>query len=72
MISDSIGPTLRPNPDALLSVSRPDEAELSMRTAPLLVCEALAITLAHLSPERAVGSSEALEKLRNAFRSEGD
>ena len=72
VISDSIGPTLRPNPDALLSVSRPDEAELSMRTAPLLVCEALAITLAHLSPERAVGSSEALEKLRTAFRSEGD
>ena len=43
-----------------------------MRTAPLLVCEALAITLAHLSPERAVGSSEALEKLRTAFKSEED
>jgi DNA-binding MurR/RpiR family transcriptional regulator len=70
VISDSLGPTLRPNPDALLSVSRPDEAELSMRTAPLVVCEALAITLAHMSPERAVGSSEALEKLRAAFRGE--
>jgi len=72
VISDSLGPTLRPNPDALLSVSRPDEAELSMRTAPLLVCEALAITLAHMSPERAVGSSEALEKLRADFRGEED
>jgi len=72
VISDSLGPTLRPNPDALLSVSRPDEAELSMRTALLLVCEALAITLAHMSPERAVGSSEALEKLRADFRGEED
>lgn len=72
VISDSLGPTLRPNPDVLLSVSRPDEAELSMRTAPMLVCEALAITLAHMTPERAVESSEALEKLRRAFRNDED
>ena len=68
VISDSFGPTLRPNPDVLLSVGRHDEAELSMRTGPLVVCEALAVTLAHLSPARVVKGSETLEKLRCAFR----
>ena len=70
LISDSLGPTLRPRPDFLLSVSRPDESEMSMRTGPMLVCEALAMALAHKDRERAVAGLEALEKLRTEFRND--
>lgn len=63
-ISDSTGPTIRPRPDISLSVSRPDEGVMQLRTGPTIVCEALAMTLAHKKPEKAVKGLEALEALR--------
>ncbi|MEO3431469.1 MurR/RpiR family transcriptional regulator [Pelagibius sp. CAU 1746] len=70
VVSDSLGPTLRPRPDKLLSVSRPDEGEMALRTGPMLVCEALAMTLAHKDPERAVAGLESLEQLRAEFEND--
>ena len=37
---------------------------MQLRTGPLVVCEALAMTLAHKNPEQAVKELEALEDLR--------
>ncbi len=64
LIGDSTCPTVRPRPDISLSVSRPDEGVMQLRTGPLVVCEALAMTLAHKNPEQAVKELEALEDLR--------
>ncbi|EKF20551.1 MurR/RpiR family transcriptional regulator [Nitratireductor pacificus] len=72
VISDATGPTLRPRPDLTLSVTRPDEGEMQLRTGPLLVCEALAMTLAHRDPERAVEGLEALETLRTKLNNHKD
>jgi DNA-binding MurR/RpiR family transcriptional regulator len=68
LISDSLGPTLRPRPDLLLSVSHPDEGELVMRSAQMLICEAIVLTLAQKDSAHAVGRLEALERLRAEFR----
>jgi len=64
VISDSTGPTIRPRADVSLSVSRPDESVMQLRTGPIVVCEALAMTLAHKDPKRAVKGLEGLEALR--------
>ena len=67
VIADSTGPTLRPQPDVLLNVSRPDEGSMQLRTGPMLVTEALALAMAHLNPERAIKGLETLENLRRGF-----
>ena len=72
VISDSTGPTLRPRADLTLSVTRPDEGVMQLRTGPMIVCEALAMTLAHLNPERAVAGLEALEVLRQNLMNDKD
>ena len=64
VISDATGPTLRPPPDQLLCVSRPDEGSLQLRTGPLLVTEAIAMALANINLDRALGGLGDLEKLR--------
>ena len=65
LISDSTGPTIQPRPNISLSVSRPDEGVMQLRTGPITVCEALAMTLAHKNPKQAVKSLEELERLRD-------
>jgi len=72
VITDATGPTLRPRPDLLLSVSRPDEGGMLLRTGPMLVTEALAMTLAHIDPECAIAGLEALKKLRKKIPAAGD
>ena len=54
----------RPPPDQLLCVSRPDEGSLQLRTGPLLVTEAIAMALANINLDRALGGLGDLEKLR--------
>ena len=71
VISDATGPTLRPRPNQLLCVSRPDEGKLQLRTGPLLVTEAIAMTLAQLNPGQALEGLGDLEELRQKRQSEG-
>ncbi|WP_428688049.1 MurR/RpiR family transcriptional regulator [Roseibium sp.] len=72
VISDASGPTLRPRANVTLSVTRPDEGEMQLRTGHMLVCEALAMTLAHQDPERALEGLEALESLRTKLDNHKD
>lgn len=72
VIADASGPTLRPRPDVLLSVSRPDEGGMQLRSGPMLVTEALAMTLAHVDPKRAIEGLDALEDLRGNRAAAGD
>ena len=65
LIGDATGATIRPRPDMVLGISRPDEGIMQLRSGPMLVCEALAMTLAHQNPDRAVAGLEALEMLRH-------
>ena len=44
-IGDSTILTARPKPDMVLSVSRPKEGVMQLRSGPMLICEALAMTL---------------------------
>ena len=71
VISDATGPTLRPRPNQLLCVSRPDEGGMQLRTGPLLVTEAIAMTLAQLNPDQALKGLSNLEELRQKRQYEG-
>ena len=66
-IGDATILTARPKPDMALSVSRPDEGVMQLRSGPMLVCEALAMTLLHKKSESAVRGLETLEHLRANF-----
>jgi len=66
-IGDSTILTTRPKPDMVLSVSRPNEGVMQLRSGPMLVCEALAMTLLHKKSTKAVQGMEALEHLRANF-----
>jgi len=48
-------------------VSRPNEGVMQLRSGPMLVCEALAMTLLHKKSKKAVQGMEALEYLRANF-----
>tara|TARA_B100000780_G_scaffold208822_1_gene148928 strand:- start:99 stop:980 length:882 start_codon:yes stop_codon:yes gene_type:complete len=66
-IGDATILTARPKPDMALSVSRPDEGVMQLRSGPMLVCEALAMTLLHKKSKSAVRGLETLEHLRANF-----
>ena len=50
--------TARPKPDIVLSVSRPKEGVMQLRSGPMLICEALAMTLLHKKSKKAVQGVE--------------
>ena len=66
-IGDSTILTARPKPDIVLSVSRPKEGVMQLRSGPMLICEALAMTLLHKKSKKAVRGVETLEHLRANF-----
>ena len=66
-IGDSTIFTARPKPDIVLSVSRPKEGVMQLRSGPMLICEALAMTLLHKKSKKAVQGVESLEHLRANF-----
>ena len=66
-IGDSTILTARPKPDIVLSVSRPKEGVMQLRSGPMLICEALAMTLLHKKSKKAVRGVESLEHLRANF-----
>ena len=66
-IGDSTILTARPTPDIVLSVSRPKEGVMQLRSGPMLICEALAMTLLHKKSKKAVRGVESLEHLRANF-----
>ena len=66
-IGDSTILTARPKPDIVLSVSRPKEGVMQLRSGPMLICEALAMTLLHKKSKKAVRRVESLEHLRANF-----
>ena len=59
-IGDSTIFTARPKPDIVLSVSRPKEGVMQLRSGPMLICEALAMTLLHKKSKKAVRGVESL------------
>jgi DNA-binding MurR/RpiR family transcriptional regulator len=66
-IGDSTILTARPKPDIVLSVSRPKEGVMQLRSCPMLICEALSMTLLHKKSKKAVRGVESLEHLRANF-----
>ena len=66
-IGDSTILTARPKPDIVLSVSRPKEGVMQLSSGPMLICEALAMTLLHKKSKKAVRGVESLEHLRANF-----
>ena len=66
-IGDSTILTARPKPDMVLSVSRPKEGVMQLRSGPMLICEALAMTLLHKKSKKAVQGVESLQHLRANF-----
>ena len=60
------------HPSGILGAELQVNVLMQLRTGPLLVCEALAMTLAHKNPERAITGLKELEGLRkNLLNGEG-
>lgn len=67
VLSDAIGPLIRPRPDTLLSASRGKRGESQSLTVPMAICNALILELSKRDGGRSVASLERLTDARTAL-----
>lgn len=67
LISDLIGPTIRPIPDILLAASRGLQGESQSLTVPMAICNAIILVIAQLDGGRSVKSLARLAEVRRNF-----
>ena len=65
LVSDTIGPLIRPRPSILLSASRGAEDEFLTLNIPMLICNAIVLTIARLDGGQSI---EALDRLTSLIR----
>lgn len=70
VVSDLVGHALRPPPDHLLAAPRGPEELFQTLTVPMLVCDALVLTVARLDRGRSVASLDRLAELVREFDQE--
>lgn len=71
LVSDLVGHTLRPAPDHLLAAPRGPEEAFQTLTVPMLVCNALILSVARLDQGRSVASLDRLSELIRQLDQEG-
>lgn len=71
LVSDSYGTNVRPRPDVLLHASRGDDVEFVTMTVPMLICDAIALTMMRLDDGHSLESLRALSALRKSFEQQG-
>jgi DNA-binding MurR/RpiR family transcriptional regulator len=71
LVSDAFGVTLRPRPDVMFHVSRGEDEEFVTITAPMLICDAIALTMMKIDGGKSLESLKDLNELRNTFKNNG-
>lgn len=72
VISDTVGPILRPRPDVLLWASRGTKGEILTHVVPLTICNALILTIYELDHERRVEALDRVTTLIHTFSNADD
>ena len=67
VVSDLIGPALRPQPDVLLAASRGREGDSQSLTVPMAICNALILELSKRDDGQSVGSLQRLVEVRQSL-----
>lgn len=70
MIADTAGPLIRPQPDVLLVASRGAEDQFLTLTVPMVICNALILTIARLDEGNSMRQLDQLTALIRVFESE--
>jgi DNA-binding MurR/RpiR family transcriptional regulator len=71
LISDTVGPVIRPQPQVLLAAPRGAIGDYQTLTVPMAICNALVLTLARLDDGSSLESLRQLEELFEQFRLKG-
>jgi DNA-binding MurR/RpiR family transcriptional regulator len=67
LVSDALGSTFRPRPDVMFHASRGEDEEFVTITAPMLICDAIALTMMKIDGGKSMESLKSLNELRNTF-----
>jgi DNA-binding MurR/RpiR family transcriptional regulator len=70
LVSDAFGVTFRPRPDVMFHASRGEDEEFVTITAPMLICDAIALTMMKIDDGKSIESLKALDELRNTFEND--
>lgn len=68
LISDTIGPLIRPQPQVLLAAPRGAAGDYQTLSVPMAICNALVLTLARMDEGRSLASLGRLERLLEQFQ----
>lgn len=68
LISDALGPLIRPKPTILLAARRGAEDQFLTLTIPLVICNGLILTIAKLDERRSLDTLEQLSDLMRRFQ----
>ena len=67
VISDALGPTIRPHPTVLLAASRGDESEFQSLTVPMAIVNALVLTMAQIDEGKSLTALGRVDELIERF-----
>ncbi len=70
LMSDAFGATFRPRPDVTFHASRGEDEEFVTITAPMLICDAIALTMMKIDEGKSIENLKALNELRNTFEND--
>lgn len=67
LVSDTFGVTFRPRPDVMFHATRGEDEEFVTIIAPMMICDAIALTMMKIDDGRSIESLRSLDELRNTF-----
>ena len=71
LVSDAFGATFRPRPDVMFHATRGEDEEFVTIIAPMMICDAIALTMMKIDDGRSIESLRSLDELRNTFENGG-
>lgn len=71
LVSDTFGVTFRPRPDVMFHATRGEDEEFVTIIAPMMICDAIALTMMKIDNGRSIESLRSLDELRNTFENGG-
>ncbi len=71
LVADSFGATFRPRPDVVFHAPRGEDEKFVTITAPVLICDAIALTTMKIDGGKSLESLNALVRLRKTYEGKG-
>jgi DNA-binding MurR/RpiR family transcriptional regulator len=71
LVSDAFGISFRPRPDVMFHATRGADEEFVTITAPMLICDAIALTMMKIDGGKSIESLKTLTELQKTFETNG-